>query len=197
MSSPFLLFCLLLSFAILDKETTSFVVWLVVLFVFVFNGLFWFSERNSLWCALVSLLVLISSVFFLTNSLLMFFIAYESSLVPLSLLILLFGFQPEKVNSSLYLVIYTLLCSLPLLIYTCTHLSSPISPLRVCGSVSVLLLSLSFVVKAPVYTLHLWLSKAHTEAPLRGSIILSGVILKFGSYGLSLLAPLLTPPCVL
>jgi len=54
-----------------------------------------------------------------------------------------------------------------------------------------LLLCLSFLVKSPLYMLHSWLPKAHVEAPLFGSIILAGVILKLGGYGLLLLSPFL------
>jgi len=54
----------------------------------------------------------------------------------------------------------------------------------VSSSASGLFLSLAFLVKSPLYLLHAWLPIAHVEAPLSGSILLSGILLKMGAYGL-------------
>lgn len=51
------------------------------------------------------------------------------------------------------------------------------------------LVRLSFMVKTPLYGLHSWLPKAHVEAPLIGSMLLSGILLKIGSYGFLIMCP--------
>lgn len=48
----------------------------------------------------------------------------------------------------------------------------------------------AFLVKFPIYSIHLWLLKAHVEAPVAGSIILAGVMLKLGGYGLIRVLPI-------
>merc|ERR1712212_847277 len=147
--------------------------------------------------AFVFVLFLVVGTFLTTSSLLVFFVIYEFSLFPVSLLILLLGYQPEKVNSMLYLIIYTVVCSAPFLYYTVLRNNSLQSGFASLSPYASLLVCTSFLVKSPMYTLHSWLPKAHVEAPLIGSILLAGVMLKLGSYGLLLLAPFVSSASIL
>lgn len=186
------LFFLLIIFRIGELGRLRFLVLLTVTLVFL--GVVSLS-RASVSCLtsfFVFQLFLVVGVYLSTTSLLVFFIIFEFSLFPVCVIIMMLGYQPEKIKSVFYLLLYTVVCSAPFLFFAVTldtGISSGISPNVGYAS---FLISLSFMVKSPLYTLHAWLPKAHVEAPLVGSILLSGVILKLGSYGLLLLAPQLT-----
>ena len=129
--------------------------------------------------------------FFFSKKRLTFYILFEISLLPTLLIVLLYGYQPEKLQASLYLLIYTVLRSLPLLLCL---LSIPIylsSLFLIPGIFSGIFLTLGFIVKTPIYIVHVWLPKAHVEAPVAGRIVLAGVLLKLGSYGLFIFCPLI------
>lgn len=175
-----------------EISSLSFFLLLTLTFVFLSVVTSFGFSRNRLTSFLVFLLSLIIGCFLRTHSLLIFFITYELSLFPVSLLILLLGYQPEKVKAMLYLLLYTVICSAPFLYFSVSSNSSLDIGLSSLTAHASILVCTSFLVKSPMYTLHSWLPKAHVEAPLIGSILLAGVILKLGSYGLLLLAPYLT-----
>jgi len=191
--SPFTtLLYLLLLFLLSEISTLGFFVLLTLTFIFLTVTLQPFFQASSLTSSLVFFLYLIIGCYTSTLSLLVFFIMYEFSLFPVCLLIILFGYQPEKIKSMFYLLLYTVVCSAPFL-YSIIQLNCSVrSGFSSLTSHTRLLVCLSFMVKSPLYTLHSWLPKAHVEASLIGSMLLAGVILKLGRYGLLLLAPSLT-----
>lgn len=134
-------------------------------------------------------------LFFSCRDFFLFFFFFERRLIPTVVLILGWGYQPERLQAGLQIIIYTVCGSLPLLVLLCRIWRGIgrdniliLSKLgcNIIGDYIVLwfLLLLGMLVKVPVFLVHGWLPKAHVEAPLRGSMMLAGVLLKLGIYGI-------------
>nr|ARH53709.1 NADH dehydrogenase subunit 4 [Anostirus castaneus] len=140
---------------------------------------------------LVVLILLLISLFltFSSMNLFIFYLFFEISLIPTLLLILGWGYQPERIQAGLYMFFYTLLASLPMMvaIFYFYEKFNSLDFFYLNDYVDSILLYLCtnfvFLVKIPMFFIHLWLPKAHVEAPVSGSMILAGIMLKLGGYG--------------
>ena len=136
--------------------------------------------------------------FFLALDLLLFYIFFEMVLIPMYFLIGIWGGK-ERVYASIKFFLYTLVGSLLMLIaiiYLGTHVDgytfttsylTILEKADISGSPESWLFwafTLSFAIKVPLFPLHTWLPDAHVQAPTAGSVILAGVLLKMGTYGL-------------
>ncbi|YP_009054294.1 NADH dehydrogenase subunit 4 (mitochondrion) [Mya arenaria] len=140
-----------------------------------------------------------SSVMFLVSNVFFFFFFFEFSLLPTLWLILSWGFNPERLQAGVAMMLYTVCASVPMLVllghfytwcYSAEYLVikfSTFDGFSWFGEfqwVAWLWMMLGFLVKLPVFFFHTWLPKAHVEAPLAGSMLLAGVLLKLSIFGM-------------
>nr|YP_006702548.1 NADH dehydrogenase subunit 4 [Angiostrongylus vasorum]AFP58679.1 NADH dehydrogenase subunit 4 [Angiostrongylus vasorum] len=156
---------------------------LVLMMIFIF-GVVVFSELDGN-LKYLSMLLIMFCYFFVSSNMLMLYMFFELSMFPILVMILGFGLQIEKIGSSYYLLFYTTFCSLPFLyVYYKSFFFMSYNYFDFFLSWELLVvLSLCFLVKFPVYFLHLWLPKAHVEAPTSASMLLAGLLLKLGTAG--------------
>jgi NADH-quinone oxidoreductase subunit M len=135
---------------------------------------------------------------FVALDMFVFYVFWELMLIPMYFIIGIWGGE-RRLYASIKFVLYTLVGSLLMLVailylYAQYHaatgtfsfdyvhlvrLTLPYEPQLLCF----LAFALAFAIKVPLFPLHTWLPDAHVEAPTGGSVILAGVLLKFGTYG--------------
>ncbi|MEX1198272.1 MAG: NADH-quinone oxidoreductase subunit M [Pseudohongiellaceae bacterium] len=182
---------------------------LVLLSAILFLVAFLFAsslrERPRAFVALALLLETTAIGTFTALDGILFYVFFEVSLVSMYFMIAGWGHE-ERQRAALMFFLYTLLGSLPLLLAILgLYLGSPESgfdmrawianpPLEGTAAMWALIAMLiTFAVKIPAVPLHTWLPAAHVQAPTVGSVILAGIMLKFGTYGLVRFALQMTP----
>nr|AML60305.1 NADH dehydrogenase subunit 4 [Mesembrinella sp. ACMJ-2016] len=183
MSISYLFGCDLISYGLILLS-----LWIISLMMMASESIY--NYKNLFMFNIILLLIMLLMTFCSLN-LFMFYLFFESSLIPVLFLILGWGYQPERLQAGIYLLFYTLLVSLPMLV-------GIFYLYKIIGSMNFYLLNnfmfnyeviyfsliMAFLVKMPMFLVHLWLPKAHVEAPVSGSMILAGIMLKLGGYGL-------------
>jgi len=166
---------------------TSLIVW-IVMWV---SRIIYLSIITQQINTIVYYLIIIGSIIvFIINNTIIFFIFFERVALIIILNVIKYGYYKDRFIAAIYFIIYTSTAMLPTFFFFLINQEKGLTSHYILNSISTNSVSLSiiiligFLVKLPVYPFHLWLIKTHLEAPVEGSIILAGILLKLGTYGI-------------
>nr|ASL05688.1 NADH dehydrogenase subunit 4 [Monochamus sutor] len=164
--------------------------WICSLMILSSEKIFKLNNFSNLFLFIMINLMLALYLAFSSMNLFIFYLFFEISLIPTLILIIGWGYQPERIEAGIYLLFYTLMVSLPMMISIFYYYEKFFSldfyfmTNNLSNLFMYLCMNFVFFVKMPMFFVHLWLPKAHVEAPVSGSMILAGIMLKLGGYGL-------------
>nr|YP_010414501.1 NADH dehydrogenase subunit 4 [Nepsalus petrophilus]URT60654.1 NADH dehydrogenase subunit 4 [Nepsalus petrophilus] len=191
---PVNLFCYLSYFMGMDLISFGLILltfWICGLMLTASESIYRGGYNYNFFTLNIFFLLLMLFLTFSSLNLFYFYLFFESSLIPTLFLIIGWGYQPERLQAGIYLLFYTLFASLPMLSGIFYLYSENTSLMYfmfkedfIMNYLFYLIILFAFLVKMPMFLVHLWLPKAHVEAPISGSMILAGILLKLGGYGM-------------
>jgi len=159
----------------------------------------WESIRENVKGFFIALLVIETAMIgvFLSLDLFLFFVFWELTLIPMYFMIGMWGHE-RRIYATVKFILYTMFGSILMLVailwlnglsgtFDLDGIQQFLSGTTLPHTTELLLFGaffLAFAIKVPLFPLHTWLPDAHTEAPTAGSVILAGVMLKLGTYGI-------------
>nr|AYW52254.1 NADH dehydrogenase subunit 4 [Cleridae sp. 1 ACP-2013] len=165
--------------------------WICMLMILASKKMYEYNYNKSYFLLVNLFMMICFFLVFSSMNLFIFYLFFEVSLIPILLMIMGWGYQPERIQAGVYLMFYTLFASLPMMISIFYMYNSNnsmdfffIKKMSIDSIIMYMFMNFVFFIKMPMYLVHLWLPKAHVEAPIAGSMILAGVMLKLGGYGL-------------
>nr|WBU10587.1 NADH dehydrogenase subunit 4 [Megacampsomeris sp. 1 YJY-2023a] len=178
-------------FLFLNQFSFMFIILSLLIISFMFLSL---NNNEFNWNQLIIMFILLL-IFILMCFSISYFVLYyfffEASMFPIMLMIINWGKKSYlRIESSLYMFLYTFISSLSMFYLILYFMEMGmmkfymINLMYYFNSISFMFLILGLLTKMPLYMFHFWLPKAHVWAPVYGSMVLAGIMLKLGGYGL-------------